>query len=623
MRMRTKVRGSLCANHMCNFLICPILVEISSSSILFTNSADVTMDKHYGLSPQDQQHFYGKSRTNPFEAENQYFGNPGTREFDNINQNEEEADAEQGLNARNEAERVLAEVENRSNNRDDNSLHSSLFYQANQMRHAGYYHNDDYSFNQVNLSDVPISPRDVGSPPRIREKKAHVRNNLLPGWFAGFSPGRFQNAGGMSSYMISETNIAPSSTEWFSNSPKVTFDSSFNPNGVRKRGAAGHWERLSPSKKVSVGVILVALMCTIMGVAVSETKKNYAARENAALALAMTNSPTPSPTPEPTNIPTLTPTDRPTRTPISRSPVAGNAGLHGKESDGTASPSRNPITTTPTKSPEGKPSNSPSNSPSWAVTEVTQKVQAAPVCTDAAGEFTNHLDNLKTCEWLDKEPGFTDRKNKNCGTQWPDGSIFPVTNLGANCQRTCSLYNGCGLMNARTEEFEYESPLAATSELLCEDQGGTFPNHIGSFKDCDWLDNDKSGHTDRKSKNCGWGPNLITELGWNCPQTCIWYNKIGCWDPTDTTSVAGMSLRASAAGSTTSEEYHSDTACMNGSGAYVNHNGEEETCDWLHTEFRLERNCGYERHDITPLGEKCPWSCKDYNLCSMPEFPFR
>jgi hypothetical protein len=568
------------------------------------------MDRHYGLSPQEQQHFYGKSSTNPFETENKYFGNPGARESYNIYQDEEETGAEQGLNARSEAERVLAAVDNRNNNQDNN-LHSSLFDQANQMRHAGYYHSDDYSFNQLNLSDIPISPRDVRSPPKTREKRAHVRNNLLPGWVSGFIPGRSQN-GGMPSYMTSETNIAPrgsstgyNSSEWFAGSPKVTFDTSFNPNGVRKRGIAGHWERLSPAKKVSAGVILVVLVCTIMGVAVSETKKNYAARENAALALAMTNPPTPSPTPEPTNVPTLTPTDRPTRT---RSPIAGNGGLHGKDSDGTSRPTRMPITMTPTASPEGKPSNSPSSSPT---VPVTQKVQAASPCTDAMGDFTNHLGNLKTCEWLNKEPGFSDRKNKNCGTQWPDGTTFPVTDLGANCQSACALYNNCGLMHSRTQEFEYERPLPATSEMLCEDQEGLFKNHIDSLKDCAWLDNDKAGHTDRKSKNCGWGPHLITELGWNCPQTCIWYNKSGCWDPNDKTSVAGMSLRAS-------EERQSSTACMNGSETYENHLGNEEYCDWLDTEFRLERNCGYERHDITPLGEKCPWSCRDYNACSMP-----
>eukprot|EP00986_Skeletonema_menzelii_P010045 scaffold4737_cov152-Skeletonema_menzelii.AAC.2 len=582
--------------------------------------ADAAMDQHYGLSQNQYHHhqhqqLYDKSATNPFETENQYIGNPAARGFEDTNQNEE-GDAEQGLNARGEAERVLSAVDNRHNNHG-NSLNSSLYDQANQMRHAGYYHNDDYSFNQMNLTDIPISPRGLESPPRFRERKANVRNNLVPKWFGAFSLGRFQN-GGMSPYVTSETNIAPrgsstaSSSEWISNSPKVTFET-FNPNGVRKRGIAGHWERLSPAKKVSVGVVLVALVCTIMGVAVSETKKNYAAREQAAFALAMANQPTPSPTSEPTAIPSLAPTDHPTRDPISRSPVSGNIGVHGKESDGSQRPTRMPITMTPTMSPEGKPSSSPTTSSSMA-----PSVAATSTCTDRVGEFMNHLDNLKTCDWLNKEPGFSDRKNKNCGTQWPDGSIFPVTELGANCQSTCSLYNSCGLMNARTQEFEYESPLPATSEMLCDDQDGLFKNHLDNPKDCAWLENGREGHTDRKSKNCGWGPYLITELGWNCPQTCIWYNKSGCWDPADATSVAGMSVRASAGEMTASGENQSSTACIDGSGTYENHNGEEEACDWLHTEFRLERNCGYERHDITPLGMRCPWSCRDYNACSMP-----
>lgn len=568
------------------------------------------MDKHYGLSSQEHQHFYGKSNTNPFEADDTYFGNPGAREIDINQEDDEEApDAEKGLDSRMEAERVLAAVENRNHHHDN--LHSSLFDQANQMRHAGYYHNeDDYSFNQVNLSDVPISPRDVGSPPIRREKKANVRNNLMPKWFGAFSPKAF--------HMTSETNIAPrSSSEWLANSSNVSFDTSFNPNGVRKRGVAGHWDRLSPAKKVSVGVILVAFMCTILGVAVSETKKNYTARQNAALALAMTSPPSPSPTLQPTNIPTLNPTDRPTRTPISRSPVAGNSGIHGKDSDGTQRPTRMPVTMSPSKSPTVKPSGRPSNSPSLAPSvPVTQKVQAAPACMDVAGYFKNHLGNEKTCDWLGKEEGFSDRKNKNCGTQWPDGSIYPVTDLGANCQKTCALYNECsGLISSRTEEFNYVAP---TNEMMCQDQPGEFKNHIDTPKTCEWLDNNKPGHTDRKSKNCGWGNYLITELGWNCPQTCIWYNKIGCWDTQDQNSVAGMSVRASSGAehSSTSTGSHSSITCMNGSGTYENHNGDEESCDWLHTDFRLERNCGFDRHDRTPLGENCPWSCREFNECS-------
>lgn len=582
------------------------------------------MDQHYGVSQNQyhhrqhyhhQQQVYGKSAINPFENENQYSDPPAAGRFDDTNQNEE-ADAEQGLNARGEAERVLSAVENRHNNHGNsmNSLDSSLFDQANQMRHAGHY-NDDYSFNQMNLTDIPISPKDgLGSPPRLTERKANVRDNFLPKWFSAFSPARFQN-GGMSPYMTSETNIAPrgssgastaSSSGWISN--KMMFDN-FNPNGVRKRGISGHWERLSPAKKVSVGVVLVALVCTIMGVAVSETKKNYAAREQAALALAMANQPTPSPTSEPTAIPSLAPTNYPTRNPISRSPVAGNVGVHGKASDGSPRPTRMPVTMTPTGSPEDKPSSSPTTSSS-----VAPSVAATASCTDKMGEFQNHLGNLKTCDWLNKEAGFSDRKNKNCGTQWPDGSIFPVTELGVNCQSSCSLYNACGLMNARTQEFDYERPSAATSEMLCEDQDGLFKNHLDNEKDCAWLENGKTGHTDRKSKNCGWGPHLITELGWNCPQTCIYYNGIGCWDPADKTSVAGMSTRTSAGNSTASEEHQ----CIDGSGTYENHIGEDKACDWLHTEFRLERNCGYDRHDITPLGKECPWTCREYNECSFP-----
>jgi len=47
-------------------------------------------------------------------------------------------------------------------------------------------------------------------------------------------------------------------------------------------------------------------------------------------------------------------------------------------------------------------------------------------------------------------------------------------------------------------------------------------------------------------------------------------------------------------------------------------------CEWLHEEdepevekFRRDKNCGTHRHPMTDLGEKCPWSCRDYNDCSQ------
>ena len=602
------------------------------------------MDKHYGSSLQQQQRYQGKPSTNPFDTSttNQYYGNPSTttRGYNNNTNQNEVLDTEQGLHARgaNANDRVLSPIENLNNN-NGNSLNTSLYDQANQMRHSGYYHSDDYSLNhhQANhhhhhLSDIPISPREIRSPPQYREKRAHVRDSFLPRWLTGMKSGKSHDNNNfgppMSPY---EMNIAPkgsstasSSSEWFSSSQKGSgvFDTSFHPNNgvVRKRGGmAGHWERLSPAKKVSIGVILVALVCTIMGVSVSETRKNHAAREKAALALAMANQPTPSPTSGPTDVPSLAPTDPPTKVPSSRSPVAGYASVHGKDSDGTSRPTRSPITMPPTRSPVSTPSSSPTIATS--VSNAPTKPTAPLPCLDVAGEFKNHLDNLKTCTWLNKEPGFSDRKNKNCGTQWPDGTIFPVTDLGHHCQSTCSLYNNCGLMNARTNEFEYERPMAASSEMMCENQVGLFRNHLDVEKDCEWLYNGKPGQTDRKSKNCGWGPNVMTELGFNCPQTCVDYNGgSGCWDLSQGDSVGGISTRTSVLIESTivEEEEHSSTECIDGSGRYMNHKGEKESCEWLHTDFRLERNCGFERHDITTLGKRCPWSCREYNSCSFP-----
>lgn len=494
-----------------------MIFNSSLSSLLHFTTTDsfvgFAISNRYGLSPQEHQHFYGKSTTNPFEDEREIM------DFDNDNVTY----SEKGLNAK------ARNIDNRNNH---DRLSFSVFEQANQIRHAGYYQNDDdFSFNQANLSEVPISPSEVGSPRNKRERKAHVRNNLFPGLFSAFNPDLFQNGGMRSYFVTSETNISPrvrgSSSEWYAQSPKVSFDTSFNPDGAR--GIAGHWKRLSPAKKISVGVIFVVLVCTLMGVVVSETKKESVAKENAAFVVTVeTHQPTPSPTMHTTSQatdfstldPTYHPTRKPTREPISRSPIAGNGNMHAKDSDGTRRPSRMPITMKPTKSPTEKPS--------YLVT-VIEQVQAAPACTDTTGFFVNHLDKLASCDWLGEEPGFTDRKNKNCGTEWPDGSIYPVTDLGAKCPYTCGLYNGCE--SQRAQEFEYLQPSANTGEMLCQDQMGLFQNHLDNLKDCAWLYNDKDGHTDRKSKNCGWANYPRTELGWNCPQTCIYYNQNGCWEP--------------------------------------------------------------------------------------------
>lgn len=297
----------------------------------------------------------------------------------------------------------------------------------------------------------------------------------------------------------------------------------------------------------------------------------------------------------------------------------------------TPRPSRKPITLNPTSPPVVSPAlSSRTSSPSRPLSAgATALVQAAPSsCTDNQGYYLNHLFNPKDCAWLynDKD-GYTDRKDKNCGT-----ALYPQTELGSACPGTCALYNGCvtelPTSTASSESATYDGIafMSGTADYLtptqtesptnsvqfCADKSGTFKNHLNSDKTCEWLYNEKPGQTDRKDKNCGHDQYPITELGQNCPQTCIWYNKSGC-SFIQTRSVE-PNLRAVDV---------SSTRCVNGSGKYENHHGDRKQCQWLHEEglpeiekFRQDRNCGTDQHPITDLGMKCPWSCREYNGCS-------
>lgn len=253
-------------------------------------------------------------------------------------------------------------------------------------------------------------------------------------------------------------------------------------------------------------------------------------------------------------------------------------------------------------------------------------------CTDDQGYFLNHLMNPKDCAWLynDKD-GYTDRKDKNCGT-----ALYPRTDLGAACRATCGEYNGCttdlpAATNETAEAANYDgisfmsetasggasylmpTRIQSSSVQMCSDVNDrTFKNHLGSDKTCEWLDNDKPGQTERKDKNCGYGPYPITELGQNCPQTCIWYNQSGC----SVIQKRSIEPNLRIAGTTS-------TACVNGSGKYENHHGDHKQCQWLHEpdqpsveKFRQDKNCGTDEYPITDLGTKCPWSCQEYNGCS-------
>jgi hypothetical protein len=586
----------------------------------------------------DKQEFYGKSN-NPFEKAVNKHGHTSFHVHKTgdvavgigIDQDgsveSSLVDAQEPVSpqaARRAAQAAMQKVVQRND-----MINSSLYQQAASMRNNGHYHVDDYSFSTINIHNIPKD--NVGSPKR--NDGSNNRSLLkMPKWMESFAPSVANSKYNPPEYgnITRDTNLAPpirgNHQDWWSNSPKVTFDTD-HPDKRSK------WSSLSHSQKVGAGVIWVALMCTLMGVTVWSLNKPpqevYGGDRSSSLTGFV-----------PGAVPTLNPTDRPTRPPVSRSPVSGYSSLHGKGSDTSPRPSRSPITSRPSNSPVVSPTSSPSSSP-------TSMSPTAPPnsCTDDAGYFLNHLMNPKDCYWLwNEKDGYTDRKDKNCGT-----ALYPQTDLGSACRATCKEYNGCitdmtavsnevaanenemiESISSTPESASYESISfrsdvttyltpsqvqgdASTAQMCSDVNDRTFKNHLNSDKTCEWLDNDKPGQTERKDKNCGYGSYPITELGLNCPQTCIWYNKSGCSAVPMKRSIE-PNLRAAST---------SSTGCVNGSGKYENHHGQHKQCQWLHEpdspnieKFRQDKNCGTDDHPITDLGTKCPWSCKDYNGCS-------
>ncbi|KAL7478327.1 hypothetical protein ACHAW6_004096 [Cyclotella cf. meneghiniana] len=612
------------------------------------------LDGYYGLSKKDKQEFYGKSN-NPFDESTinrngqtsfhlhktghvtvgigiNQDGSVESSLVDNVENTFKNQYSVNGPDIDSHAARRAAtsalQLANQRNYGD--SANTSVYQQAAAIRSSGQCQVDDYSFSTINIHNIPRD--DIESPKRADSRTG---SSLLkmPKWMEGFVPASTANYDppvyGIPANLTRETNIAPpirgNHQDWWSSSPKVTFDT-----GYQDRKSSSRWNNLTYSQKIGAGVIWVALMSTLMGVTIWSLNKPDDVTDSKRGSSSLQGFLSASVTTVPTFAPSVM-TPRPTRQPFSRSPVKGNSALHEKNAFATPRPSRKPITLNPTYPPVVSPAlSSRTSSPSHPLSAgATALVQAVPSsCTDNQGYYLNHLFNPKDCAWLynDKD-GYTDRKDKNCGT-----ALYPQTELGSACPGTCALYNGCvtelPTSTASSESATYDGIafMSGTADYLtptqtesptnsvqfCADKSGTFKNHLNSDKTCEWLYNEKPGQTDRKDKNCGHDQYPITELGQNCPQTCIWYNKSGC-SFIQTRSVE-PNLRAVDV---------SSTRCVNGGGKYENHHGDRKQCQWLHEEglpeiekFRQDRNCGTDQHPITDLGMKCPWSCREYNGCS-------
>ncbi|EJK67418.1 hypothetical protein THAOC_11552, partial [Thalassiosira oceanica] len=635
-----------------------------------------TLDGYYGLNPRDKAQFYGKlpsssSDVTP-QASNSTAHASSTNPFD----------------------------------RDDPAMEfggptvppttgGSLYDQASAARVGGHGVVDDFSFSNVNLS----SPAGVESP-----------GGTDPATSGSLSANNFNKKGGQTS-----SGLAPprDGEPWSYGSPRVTFEDAKSSSRGRRRGAgnsssgaAAFWNRQTTGRKMGIVVAAAAVVCTAMGLAMGQINNNNSRDQSGAassaaspgyrpngdravgmggldehgqesielappvfLAPKVDDTPSPTPWPEteeptakPTEVPTARPTYWPTHPPITLSPVKGYFAIHSKSYDATPSPTREPTTPRPTTlRPTRDPTARPTTDPPVATVQLPPPAPAG--CADVRGEYTNHLLNPKTCQWLHNgRDEKTLRKDKNCGGTVTDdqGTIkYEVTELGMRCKATCGEYNGCGAGLA-----PYHAPMTTedgtttTATRACADSPGHFLNHLSNPKTCEWLHNGL-GHvrTDRKDKNCGatatTGEGVsvtyeTTELGVACPASCAAYAN-GC-DPSSSI-LGGDGVAGGPAGlpglevgedgmvqrSYVSDEYtftlkegrqhedegggvtSTDSQCADGTGMYLDHKRTYKSCGWLtenqYAYHRQDKNCGSANHSVTELGRECMWSCRAFNGC--------
>lgn len=288
-----------------------------------------------GICTLDKQEFYGKPQ-NPFEdkAVNKHghtsfqvhktgqvaigigIDEDGSVESALVDSREEHLSP-------NTARKAAQAVIQRADRRHD-MTNSSLYHQAATMRNNGHYQVDDYSFSTINIHNIP---KDDVEASRRGDNTATSSFLKMPKWMEGFAPGTKQgytpSEYGIPANITSNTNLAPpirgNHQDWWSSSPKVTFDTGYPDKRTR-------WSNLSHSQKIGAGVIWVALMCTIMGVTIWSLNKPhdevYESDRSSSLTGFMPSGSTGAPSADPTN--------RPTRPPTTRSPVSGYFGLHGK-----------------------------------------------------------------------------------------------------------------------------------------------------------------------------------------------------------------------------------------------------------------------------------------------------
>ena len=219
------------------------------------------------------------------------------------------------------AQAVIQRADSRPSSGHD-MMNASLYQQAASMRNSSHYQVDDYSFSTINIHNIPKD--DVVPPKNSTPSSSGFLK--MPKWMESFAPGNVKQGYSPPEYGIpanitSNTNLAPpirgNHQDWWSSSPKVTFDID--------QEKKSRWSHLSHTQRLGAGVIWVALMCTLMGVTIWSLNKPQEEvyqgdRSSSVQGFIPTSG----------GIPTVNPTDTPSRPPTTRSPVSGYSRLHGK-----------------------------------------------------------------------------------------------------------------------------------------------------------------------------------------------------------------------------------------------------------------------------------------------------
>ncbi|KAL7461202.1 hypothetical protein ACHAXS_003010, partial [Conticribra weissflogii] len=171
----------------------------------------------------------------------------------------------------------------------------SIYEKATQIHKSGQYREqvpvvDDFSFSVVELPKANNGGTTLNNGPNGKNDGNNSNGNgflQISKWFSVFAPGssnasnndhtNSRTANAMQSTyppnITSETNIAPrlrgNSQEWWANSPRVTFDTEYHHQDNKLR-----WSQMNTTQKIGLAVVVAAVVCSIMGIAVSQMSGN-------------------------------------------------------------------------------------------------------------------------------------------------------------------------------------------------------------------------------------------------------------------------------------------------------------------------------------------------------------